>query len=190
MDNDIKIFRPEQQAGSKPCDDLEALAAQTEQLRESGDLTRAKRLGRELAALSAQSPELGELARSFARSGAALALTPEQEQNLHVLMVFSGQQALRELLPRLLAEAAVTAMNNFLINRSKAFWDTISDGSAFTQYLLAAQKTSERDTSIGVAFARVCGQEDNPDLRALGAALFNTARELVIARWEAGDAPS
>lgn len=185
MDNDIKIFGPEQQAGPTPGDDLEALAAQTEQLRESGDLTRAKRLGRGLAALSAHSPELGELAQSF-----DLSLTPEREQNLHVLMVFSGQQALRELLPQLLAEAAITTMNNFLINRSKEFWDTISDGSAFTQYLLAVQKTQQPASAIGIAFASVCGQEDNPDLRALGAALYNSARELVTARWEAGDAPS
>ena len=186
MDNDIKIFDPEHQAGPKPCDDLEALAAQTEQLRESGDLTRAKRLGRELAALSANSPELGELAQSF-----ALSLTPEREQHLHVLMVFSGQQALRALLPQLLSEAAITAMNNYLINRSKVFWDTISDGSAFTQYLLAAQGLIPADgTAVGAAFARVCGQEDNPDLRALGAALFDSARELVIAKWEAGEAPS
>ena len=188
MDNDIKIFRPEQQA--RPGDDLEALAAQTEQLRESGDLTRAKRLGREIAALSAQSPELGELAQSFAQAQGAPFLSPEREQNLHVLMVFSAQQALRGLLPRLLAEAAVTAMNNYLINRSKDFWDTISDGSAFTQYLLAVQKNAEHAAAIGVAFARVCGQEDNPDLRALGATLFGSARELVIARWEAGGAPS
>ena len=180
MDSDIKIFDPEQD-GQKPCDDLEAIAAQTEQLRESGDLTRAKRLGRELAALSAHSPELGELARSF-----ALSLTPEREQHLHVLMVFSGQQALRALLPKLLSEAAITAMNNYLINRSKEFWDTISDGSAFTQYLLAAAD----GMAVGAAFARVCGQEDNPDLRALGAALFNSARELVVAKWEAGEVSS
>ena len=184
MDSDVKIFNSEQL--QPPGEDLEALAAQTEQLRESGDLTRAKRLGRELAALSAQSKELGEFVQSF-----ALSLTPEREQQLHVLMVFSCQQALRALLPKLLSEAAVTTMNNYLINRSKTFWDIISDGSAFTQYLLATQVSSRPDSDaeseVGVAFARVCGQEDNPDLRNLGTAMFNSAWELVKAKWAAGE---
>ena len=187
MDSDVKIFNPEQLQSQPLGEDLEALAAQTEQLRESGDLTRAKRLGRELAALSAQSEELGEFVQSF-----ALSLTPAWEQQLHVLMVFSCQQALRALLPKLLSEAAITTMNNYLINRSKTFWDTISDGSAFTQYLLAAQVSSKKDAAadseIGVAFARVCGQEDNPDLRNLGTAMFNSAWELVKAKWAAGEA--
>ncbi|MDR0530893.1 MAG: hypothetical protein LBG83_02375 [Oscillospiraceae bacterium] len=182
MDNDIKIFSPSARGGGIP-DDLDSLAAQTEKLRESGELTRAKRLGRELAAYSAQSPELLELAQSF-----GFALTPEREQQLHVLMVFSGQQALRAWLsPKLLAEAAVTSMNNFLINRSKSFWDTISDGSAFTQYLLAAPSgvlSDEQTAAVGAAFAHVCGQEDNIDLRALGAAVYEQAMELIRTKWE------
>jgi len=180
MDNeDIKIFAPE--AAEPPhAGDLDTLAAQTEALRESGNLDAAKRLGRELAALSAQSPELSAISESF-----GYMLTPAREQQLHVLMVFSGQHALREQLPQLLSEAAVTAMNNFLINRSKPFWDTISDGSAFTQYLLAAPIHGQAQAEpVGGVFAQRCGQEDNPDLRSLGATVFATASELVKARWE------
>ena len=177
--DDIKIFVPE--AAAQPhAGELDSLAAQTEALRESGNLDAAKRLGRELAALAAQSEELIALAQSF-----GLALTPAREQQLHVLMVFSGQHALRAQLPKLLAEAAVTAMNNFLINRAKPFWDTISDGTAFTQYLLAAPMLSDPQAeTVGDAFARMCGQEDNPDLRRLGATVFTTAAELVKARRE------
>jgi len=178
--DDVKIFAPE--AAAKPhTGELDTLAAQTEALRESGNLDAAKRLGRELAALAAQSQELGALAQSF-----GLALTPARGQQLQVLMVFSGQHALRAKLPQLLSEAAVTAMNNYLINRSKPFWDTISDGSAFTQYLLVAPMlASAQAETVGNAFARICGQEDNPDLRTLGATVFTTAAELVKARWEA-----
>ena len=176
--DDIKIFAPEA-AEMPPPEDLDKLAAQTEALRESGNLGAAKSLGRELASLSAQSPELMALTQSF-----GFTLTPAREQQLHVLMVFSGQHALRAQLPQLLSEAAVTAMNNYLINHSKDFWDTISDGSAFTQYLLAAQEAA-RSTSVGGAFARRCGQDDNPDLRELGATVFTAAGELVRARWEA-----
>jgi len=178
--DDIKIFAPEA-AGEPPHnEDLDNLAAETEALRESGNLDAAKRLGRELAALSAQSPELVALSQSF-----GFTLTPAREQQLHVLMVFSGQHSLRAKLPQLLYEAALTSMNNYLINHSKAFWDTISDGSAFTQYLLAApmHKTAQAQ-SVGEAFARMCGQEDNPDLRQLGATVFTAAEELVKARWE------
>jgi len=169
MDNDIKIFGTPQ-----PAEDLETVAAQTEALRESGDLTRAKRLGRELAALSPSQAE-------------SFGLNPERQQQLQVLMVFSGQHALRELLrPQLLAEAAITAMNNFLINRSRAFWDTISDGSAFTQYLLAerAQNPGDEQANLmGEVFARVCGQEDNEDLKRLGTTVFHAAHELVRTKW-------
>ena len=177
MDHDIKIFgEPQQQ------EDLESVAAQTEALRASGELDRAKRLGRELAALSAKSPELTNLAESF-----GVALTPAREQQLQVLMVFSGQHALREILvPQLLAEAAITAMNNFLINKSRAFWDTIADGNAFTQYLLAERAGANCEESavlMGEVFARVCGQEDNLDLHRLGETVFSTAHELVEAKW-------
>ena len=73
MDNDIKIFTPESPAAAAG-EDLESLAAQTEALRESGNLDRAKRLGREMAAYSAQSPELPALAQSF-----GLPLTSQRE---------------------------------------------------------------------------------------------------------------
>jgi hypothetical protein len=193
MDSDMKIFKPAGAAAPPLGDELDNLAAQTEELRESGDLGRAKRLGRELAAFSAQSQALsGEALSAWLRSmsqGYGFHLNPEWERHLHVLMVFSGQQALRaQLQPQLLSEAAVTAMNNFLINRSKAFWDTISDGSAFTQYLLAVRGKADvlqRAAAVGGAFAHVCGQEDNPDLRALGTAVFNKASELVAEKWGA-----
>ena len=176
MDHDIKIF-----GAPERCEDLESVAAQTEALRNSGALDRAKRLGRELAGLSANQPELLSLASSF-----GFALTPAREQQLQVLMVFSGQHALRELLkPHLLAEAAITAMNNFLINKSRVFWDTISDGSAFTQYLLAERAGDCEACAIGEVFARVCGQEDNTELHSLGATVFTTAHELVAAKWDA-----
>jgi len=180
MDNeDIKIFAAEA-AAAHHAGELDSLAAQTEALRESGNLDAAKRLGRELAALAAQSPELQGISQSF-----GFTLTPAREQQLHVLMVFSGQHALLSQLPELLAEAAVTAMNNYLINREKAFWDTISDGRAFTQYLLAAPMRSDPQAeTVGGAFARMCGQEDNPDLRRLGATVFDTAAELVKTRRE------
>jgi len=181
--DDIKIFAPEAAAELPHTEDLDNLAAETEALRESGNLGAAKRLGRELAALSAQSPELVALSQSF-----GFTLTPAREQQLHVLMVFSGQHALGTQLPQLLSEAAVTAMNNYLINHSKAFWDTISDGSAFTQYLLAApMRKPAQAQPVGEAFARMCGQEDNPDLCKLGATVFTTAEELVKAKWEAAN---
>ncbi|MDR2686111.1 MAG: hypothetical protein LBB75_00025 [Oscillospiraceae bacterium] len=181
MDNDdIKIFAPEAAAKPPHAGYLDNLAAETEALRESGNLDAAKRLGRELATLSAQSPELVAISRSF-----GFTLTPAREQQLHVLMVFSGQHALRARLPQLLSEAAITAMNNYLINHSKAFWDTISDGSAFTQYLLATPAPGAAQARpVGEAFARMCGQEDNPDLRELGATVFTAAEELVKAKWE------
>ena len=177
MENDdIKIFAPEAAADLPQTGELDNLAAETEALRESGNLDAAKRLGRKLATLSAHSPELIAISQSF-----GFTLTPEREQQLHVLMVFSGQHALRAQLPQLLSEAAITAMNNYLINHSKSFWDTISDGSAFTQYLLAAPMPQP----VGEVYARMSGQEDNPDLCSLGATVFTTAAELVRAKWEA-----
>lgn len=176
MDSDIKIFGEDE---ARKGEDLDCLAAQTEALREDGTLDRAKRLGRELAALAINSPELLDVAGSF-----GFALAPAREQHQRVLMVFSAQQALREQLSQLLTEAAITAMNNFLINRARAFWDTISDGSAFTQYLLALRAPqAEQAALVGEAFARVCGQEDNTDLLQLGATVFTTAKKLVTAKW-------
>ena len=184
MENDdIRIFAPEAATEPPHAGELDNLAAETEALRESGNLDTAKRLGRELAALSAQSPELVAISQSF-----GFTLTSAREQQLHVLMVFSGQHALRAILPQLLSEAAVTAMNNYLINHKKDFWDTVSDGSAFTQYLLAAPMLKAAQAQpVGEAFARMCGQEDNPDLCQLGATVFTAAEELVKAKWGAAN---
>lgn len=190
MDNDdVKIFSPEESDHPKN-EDLDSLAAETEALRESGNLGVAKRLGRELASLSSHSPELLALSESF-----GFTLNAAREQQLHVLMVFSGQHALRTQLPQLLSEAAITTMNNYLINKSKEFWDTISDGSEFTQYLLVAPVPKKADAcsaltqtkaeQVGSVFAHMCGQEDNPDLCKLGATVFITTSELVKARLEA-----
>jgi hypothetical protein len=183
-DGDIKIFTAAGAAAQPPGEDLDALAQETEAQRASGNLGKAKQLGRGLSSFSANSPELLALAESFGFS-----LNPEREQHLHVLMLFSAQAALQELLaPKLLAEAAVTTMNNALINHEKAFWDTVSDGRVFTQYLLALRdpvgeaKNAER---IGGVFAQLCGQEDNPDLRALGASVFETAYKWIAANWTA-----
>ena len=181
--DDVKIFAPDT-IRAPHAGELDNLAAETEALRESGNLDAAKRLGRELAALAAQSEEPAALAQSF-----GLTLSPAREQQLHVLLAFSGQHALRAQLPKLLSEAAVTAMNNYFINRSKPFWDTISDGSAFTQYLLVApMRRTAGAAPVGATFARICGQEDNPDLCKLGATVFTTAAELVRARWEEANA--
>ena len=183
-DLDIKIFAPETPAQPSG-EDLDSLAAQTEALRESGNLDRAKRLGRALADYAAKAPELLALAE---RCG--FKLTPAREHQLNVLIVFSRQHALRGILePQLLAEAAITAMNNYLINHYKPFWDTISDSSAFTQYLLAVRAPASQEALaglVGAAFAQRCGQEDNPDLRALGASVFSAARDRVASQWAAG----
>jgi hypothetical protein len=178
MDDDMKIFVPDASA-ERPGDELDRLAAQTEALRESGNLDKAKRLARELAAYATQNSALPAPTEGF-----GFTLTAQRERHRHVLMVFSLQYALRGLLPTLLAEAAVTTMNNYIINHSRDFWDTISDGRAFTQYLLAAQAQSAR-AAIGEAFAHICGQEDNADLCRMGSAVFQSAWELVKAKWEA-----
>ncbi|MDR2524782.1 MAG: hypothetical protein LBC83_01090 [Oscillospiraceae bacterium] len=178
-DEDIRIFTGVTGAAAA---DLDALAQETEAQRQSGQLGKAKQLGRDLATFSARSPELVALAQSF-----GFTPCPEWEQHLHVLMLFSAQTALRELLtPELLAEAALTTMNNTLINREKAFWDTVSDGRIFTQYMLALRGGAEKQDSararVGAVFAQVCGQEDNPDLRELGATVFETAHKWIAAQ--------
>jgi hypothetical protein len=182
-DGDIKIFNAASAAAQPVAEELDALALETEAQRANGNLGRAKQLGRALSSFSAHSPELLALAESF-----GFALSPEREQHLHVLMLFSAQSALQALLwPKLLAETAITAMNNALINHEKAFWDTVSDGRVFTQYLLALRSPASAEESaerIGEVFAQVCGQEDNPDLHALGGSIFTTAHKWVAANWE------
>lgn len=182
IDADVKIFTSSTawDAPEPETEDLEALAARTEEQRANGNLDKAKRLGRGLSSFSARSEELAALAQSF-----GFAPSAERAQHLHVLMLFSAQAALRELLePKLLAEAAITAMNNALINHEKAFWDTVSDGRVFTQYLLALRGPANGADAVGEVFAKVCGQEDNPDLRALGSTVFTTAHKWIEAHWE------
>ncbi|MDR1463824.1 MAG: hypothetical protein LBJ11_00805 [Oscillospiraceae bacterium] len=184
-DGDMKIFTP---AGKPASEDLDLLAEQSEELRASGELGGARALGQELAGMSAQSPLLQDLTVHF-----GVSLDERREQQLHVLMVFAGQTALRRVLDRpILTDAAVNAMHDTLIETSGSFWETIADGSAFTQYLLAlraGRASADQAVEVGEAFARLCGQEDNPDLRALGAEVFLSAQTLVATKWAQRETP-
>ncbi|MDR1734652.1 MAG: hypothetical protein LBR73_07230 [Oscillospiraceae bacterium] len=181
IDEDIKIYTPPQ-AGAA-ADELDDLAAQRSTLVLSGQMEKAKRLGRELAQKDADSAEVAPLVRGYHYD-----LDAAAKQNLRVLLLFCAQQAIDGLvLPELLADAATAALQTELAETAPAFWGTVSDGMAFTQYLLSLRNIGDLNDAvcaIAGTFARMCGQEDNEDLHGLAKDVFYTTWGYIETRWK------
>ncbi|MDR2647305.1 MAG: hypothetical protein LBB67_04175 [Oscillospiraceae bacterium] len=185
QDDDIKIFTPT--ASLPEPDDLDELAVLAQLHRANGNLDRAKALGERLAQISVNTPELRDMTEE-----ARFDLTPSHEQQLRVLMVFSAHTALEAILtPSLLADAARTAMNESFIVHAGTFWNSVSDGRVFTQYLLAIRMPLDLPAQarrVGETFAGICGQEDNPELIALGANVFQKTHTFISETWRPASA--
>ena len=68
-------------------------------------------------------------------------------------------------------------MYDYLKTEEKGYYDNISDGSAFTFYLLALKKSSDTAENIGEQFAQRCGINSD-EYVAFGAEIFNKSLEL------------
>ena len=68
-------------------------------------------------------------------------------------------------------------MYDYLKTEEKGYYDNISDGSAFTFYLLALKKDGDTARNIGEQFAKRCGM-NNEEYSDMGANFFLKAQEL------------
>jgi len=182
QDDDVKVFipgvTPIQKAGAPG----RAVAELSDELCCEEDIAQAKALGRQLAHTSSYGEKLAELtAKHHVHVGGETAL------HVNTLMTFSAEQAIQKVLqPRVLADAAIAALHSELLQIDLRFWETIADGTAYTKYYLVtrgAKTGTPVADEIGAAFALLCGDPQNEDLRRLGHDIFAEAPAFILSQF-------
>lgn len=76
---------------------------------------------------------------------------------IRVLLTFLAEQAVdRNIGDKVLAQTIVSAMYDYLKANESGYYDNISDGGAFTFYILALSKSGDTATNIGEQFSKLC----------------------------------
>ncbi len=167
-DSDMKIVG----AGTTPAYDCAAESEALEkydQLRRSGELAKARRLG---AFLAAHIEEInGE---------PECALGEKIGLHRRLMIIFASVAAMeRELPERILVQTALNVFYDTLKKDSPGLYDSMSASGAITFYYLEYRKLGRMPADIGGAFAMLCGREEDAVLIEMGSGLFARAFDYV-----------
>ncbi len=169
-DSDMKIFREKEGRAASDGAEVQALAEEMKQQRLNGNSERAKRLGIRLASLAPDSADADSL--NLLRLLGNPLPAKEMEQ-VRILLIFTAEACLHLYTPSpLLATTAVNALYDRLIEEDPGFYDTISNGAAFSFYYVALRHSGKTAENIGDAFAMLCGKEEDRSLSQLGARVY------------------
>lgn len=76
---------------------------------------------------------------------------------IRVLLTFMAEYSIQKNIPvEFLADTASSAMYDYLKANESGYYDNISDGAAFTFYLLALKKGGDPAENIGNQFSMLC----------------------------------
>ena len=166
-DGDIKIFGKEQNEHE---DELLFIEEMNNQ-RKSGNLERAKQLGKELAELFIEpsSDENLELS-GYGKNRGLL-------YHIKELKTFTVLSTLQNLQNRFLWETAVSAFYDRLIKRYPEFYERVSGGTAFSFYRIDLKSGSDVTAKIGRSFAMICGNEEDSILQSIGENVYKKSRK-------------
>lgn len=165
-DRDIKIYD-----GGKASEqnDLQRISEDLDRHKRNGNNEKAKALGKRLAKIR---PDCKKLGLDIGRMPAS------ELYCVRVLLTFTAEYAVQKfIMSDTLADAVSASMYDYLKTEEKGYYDNISDGSAFTFYLLALKKSSDTAENIGEQFAQRCGINSD-EYVAFGAEIFNKSLEL------------
>ena len=96
---------------------------------------------------------------------------------IRVLLTFTAEYRIQHGLPvEFLADTVSTAMYDYFKANESGYYDNISDGGAFTFYLLALKKGGDVAENIGEQFAKLCNI-NWPEIADLGKRVFTEAVE-------------
>lgn len=170
-DSDMKIFREKEERPTSDGAEVQALAEEMKRQRLNGNSERAKRLGVRLASLAPDSDDVDSL--DLPRLLGSPLPSAEIMEQLRILLIFTAEACLHLYTPSpLLATTAVNALYDRLIEEDPGFYDTISNGAAFSFYYVALRHGGKAAENIGDAFAMLCGKEDDRSLIQLGARVY------------------
>ena len=129
----------------------------------NGNRDKATQLGTKMAKIKAED-NIIDLS-SYRLSAAQLYQT-------RVLLTFTAEYCVQKNISvEFLSDTVSTAMYDYLKANEKGYYDNISDGAAFTFYLLALKKDGETAQNIGEQFAMLCNF-NKPDIIELGKTIF------------------
>lgn len=165
-DKDIKIYIGK---NAREANDFLQISEEIEQNRQNGNIERAELLGQSLARVRPDDAELGLDCSNMAAT---------ELYRIRVLLTFTAEYIIRQSInSEIVADAVSTAMYGCLKTAEPGYYDNISDGSAFTFYLLALKKDGDTAHNIGEQFAKRCGTSSGEYVK-LGAEIFRTASAL------------
>lgn len=165
-DRDIKIYEGK---GNSDLNDIQRISEDIDRNKRNGNIDKAKALGKRLAKIRPDCKKLG----------LDIGNMPASELYcVRVLLTFTAEYAVQKyILSDTLADAVSASMYDYLKAEESGYYDNISDGSAFTFYLLALKKSGDTAKNIGEQFTQRCGI-NSEEYVAFGADIFNKSLEL------------
>lgn len=162
-DRDIKIYVKK---GMSESAELDSLSDDILRHASNGNREKASALGVRMAKIKAEDGviDLSEYN-----------LTAAQLYQVRVLLTFIAEYSVQKNISvEFLSDTVSTAMYDYLKANERGYYDNISDGGAFTFYLLALKKGGDTAQNIGEQFAMLC-RINKPEFVKLGAEIFTTA---------------
>lgn len=166
QDHDMKIV------GEKPSDDVKKNKelygdlAEYEKQKSNGNISKAKEVGKELAADFVSVCKKDEL--TISENDSESLITQKV-----LLLSFTVMAGLEEFCPNItVANAARTAFFDELHLLDKELFEKSSDTGAFSFYYLSFRRGTEVDRRVGQTFAMLCSHDGDPIYQELGEALY------------------
>jgi hypothetical protein len=165
-DKDIKIYVNRKNADQG---DFERISDDIDRNKRNGNTEKAKALGIRLAKIR---PDCKKLDLHCEKMPAS------ELYCVRVLLTFTAEYTVRKKISSdALADAVSSSMYNYLKSEEKGYYDNISDGSAFTFYLLALKKSGDTKQNIGEQFAQRCGTSSREYVN-MGAEIFSVSEKI------------
>ncbi|MBQ8575448.1 MAG: hypothetical protein IJ447_05305 [Clostridia bacterium] len=164
-DRDIKIYV------KKPMSETTEFKCITEEIQlhiANGNKEKAVALGEKMAKIK---PEDNIIDLSGFNMTAALLY------QTRVLLTFTAEYSVQKnIAVEFLADTVSSAMYDYLKANERGYYDNISDGGAFTFYLLALKKDGDAAENIGKQFSMLCNISW-PEIADLGKRIFTEGRQ-------------
>ena len=162
-DEDIKIYNKD---SFYEVSEFERLIKSIDFNCSNGNKEKAEKLGAYLAQLK---PTDNELDIDIP----ARLLTSSVLYQARVLITFlCGRVAKENISNSILSDTVRSSMYEFLKENEEGYYNNIADGAAFSFYRLALKKYGDRVKSIGSEFAKLCGNQKDAELAALGETVY------------------
>lgn len=171
MDRDMKIVGSRPSKDMQPEEDIEEIADNLLTEKESGRLTKADELGRELVSLVFDSDD-------FAYND-----NDVDAYNKRILLSFSAISSIEDNIRD--ENVSNVALNSFLEavkQEDERLYNDICSAGELSFYYLALKRGKEKERAIGNVFAMICGKEDNEEYIAKGAEIYNKFSEETVSR--------